>query len=94
MRWLYITFFEVPKPLLSKNNRSSIDNLNFVESAVNDLLCKHCIVETPFVPHIVSPLSVSINKQGKMRLILDLRNVNKFLWKDSFTFENWKVGLD
>jgi len=86
--------FFVPKPSFSKNNRSAIDNLDFVESAVNDLLCKHCIVETPFVPHIVSPLSVSINKQGKKRLILDLRIVNKCLWKDTFTFEDWKVGLD
>jgi len=60
-----LPFFEVPKPLLSKNNRSAIDNLDFVESAVNDLLCKRCIVETHFVPHIVSPLIVSINKQGK-----------------------------
>lgn len=89
-----LPFLTVPEPSFSKNNKSAIDNIEFVESAVNELVKKHCVIETPFKPHTVNPLSVSINKHGKKRLILDLRQVNKCLWKDSFTFEDWKIGLE
>ena len=37
---------------------------------------------------MVNPLSVSIQSIGKKRLILDLRHVNKHIWKKKFKFED------
>lgn len=89
-----IPFLETPEPSVSRNNKSALENMDFVEQSVNDLLKNGCVVETPFIPHTVNPLSVSKNKQGKKRLILDLRKINKYLWKDKFTFEDWKIGIE
>lgn len=43
---------------------------------------------------VINPLSVSIQSCGKKRLILDLRYVNKHLFKQRFKCEDWRVGLD
>ena len=43
---------------------------------------------------MVSPLSVSTHKSGKMRLILDLRLLNKLIWKQKIRFEDWKIASD
>ena len=47
----------------------------------------------PFVPHVVNPLSVSIQSSGKKRLILDLRHVNQSIWKQKFKCEDWRFLL-
>ena len=44
-------------------------------------------------PHVVNPPSVSIQKSEKKRLILDLREVNKHIWKNKIKFEDWRVAL-
>ena len=44
-------------------------------------------------PHVVNPLSVSIQPNGKKRLILDLRYINNFLIKRKVKYEDWKVAL-
>ena len=58
------------------------------------MLLNQLIVEQNSAPCVVNPLSVSINSTGKKRLILDLRYVNKFLWKEKIRFEDWKVALE
>ena len=68
-----IPFFESPPESFSKNDISALRNMEFVEEAVIELLKSNRVVQTPFKPWIVSPLSVSTNKLGKKRLILDLR---------------------
>jgi hypothetical protein len=40
-------------------------------------------------PHVVNPLTVSINSKGKERLILDLRHVNKQVVLNKIKFKNW-----
>ena len=42
---------------------------------------------------ICSPLSVVKSASGKKRLVLDLRYVNKFLWKDKFKYEDIKIAI-
>ena len=42
---------------------------------------------------MVNPLSVSVQPNGKKRLILDLRYVNKHLIKQRVKYEDWKVAL-
>ena len=51
-------------------------------------------MQVPFKPHIVNPLTVSINKKGKRRLILDLRITNMLVWKEKVKFEDWKVAMN
>lgn len=46
------------------------------------------------LPHNVNPLSVSVQSSGRKRLILDLRFVNKHVWKPKVKFEVLKVALN
>ena len=46
------------------------------------------LVQVSSPPHVVNPLSVSVQSCGKKRLILDLRHVNKHIWKEKFKFED------
>ena len=42
---------------------------------------------------VVNPLCVAIQSNGKNRLILDLRYVNKHLTKQKIKFEDWKIAF-
>ena len=44
-------------------------------------------------PFVANPLSVSVQPCGKKRLILDLRHVNKPLFKQSVKYEDWKTAM-
>ena len=61
--------------------------MEFVEEVVFEFVISHCIVQNPYKPWEVSPLSVSTNK-----FILDLRIYNKFLWKQKVRLEIWKIA--
>ena len=76
-----------PEPAVLKNNRSSLSHVEFVE-ANQDLVESGRVVETKVPPRVVNPLSVSVQANGKKRLILDLRYVNKFLRKMQVKFED------
>ena len=45
------------------------------------------------MPDIVYPLSVSTRSSGKKRLILDLRHVNSFIFKQRFKCEDFSVAI-
>ena len=66
-----------PPPCSLKNNRSSQRNRSFVESSIFELLKNKCIEEVNEPPFCINPLSVAEGK--KLRLVLDLRHVNKYL---------------
>jgi len=66
----------------------------FVESAINDLIINGCVTEVFEAPVIINPLSVSIQKSGKKRLILDLRHVNQFLYKCRFRCEDLSIAKE
>ena len=89
----WIPFISTPCKAHFPNNTSALDNASFVESAISELVSNHAVVEMPFVPHVVNPLSVSVQSSGKKRLILDLRHVNQFIWKQKFKCEDWRVLL-
>ena len=42
-------------------------------------------------PHTCSPLSVVINDVGKKRLMVNLRYLNQYLWKDQFKYEDLRT---
>jgi hypothetical protein len=66
----------------------------FVTTAINELLESGCVVEQSNRPFCVNPLSVSVNKNGKKRLILELRHVNQFVEKRKIKFEVPKEALN
>ena len=51
------------------------------------------IIRCVVPPYVVNPLSVSVQANGKKRLILDLRYVNSHLQKKSIKYEDWKVAI-
>ena len=88
-----IPFASTPGPAKFKNNKSAINNSEFVQEAINDLVSKQLIVECVQIPDIVNPLSVSVQSSGKKRLILDLRYINHHVWKQKIKFEDFNVAL-
>lgn len=88
-----IPFECIPKSIVLLNNKSASDNENFVDLEINSLLHKGIITKCDFPPTVVNPLSVAQNSQGKKRLILDLRHVNKCVRKDRFKLEGVKNAI-
>ena len=89
-----IPFITTPEKAIFKNNLSAQNNREFVDEALNELLATGRVVETTNIPRVVNPLSVSVQRNGKKRLILDLRHVNKHVYKDKIKFEDWKTMED
>ena len=52
-----------------------------------------CVEVLDFPPAIANPLSVSIQSSGKKRLMLDLRHVNLYIFKQKFKCEDLQVAL-
>ena len=89
-----IPFHSTPPPSFSRNNKSALAHPSFVEEAISELLLTNQVFEMDVIPRNVNPLSVSVQSSGKKRLILDLRFINKHLWKQSIKFEDLKVALN
>ena len=92
-RGYMLPFLSLPEPAVFKNNRSSLTHADFVEEAIRELVESGRVVEANVPPLVVSPLSVSVQANGKKRLILDLRYVNKFLTKMRIKYEDWKTAM-
>ena len=89
-----IPFLDSPGSYFLKNNKSALQHSDFVSQAVADLVKSGCVLEVPFIPYLVNPLSVSVNSSGKKRLILDLSVMNNYVWKEHFKFEDWSVAYE
>ncbi|CAC5424790.1 unnamed protein product [Mytilus coruscus] len=89
-----IPFLQTPTSMSLKNNKSANVHSKFVDEAISELLNIGCIIETPFQPFVVNPLSVAVQSSGKKRLILDLSALNVFIKKEMIKFEDWKVALN
>ena len=88
-----IPFIYTPPAASFGNNRSAIQDSEFVELAISDLLIAGSVVECGCAPTVVNPLSVPIQANGKKRLILDLRYPNQFVKKTKIKFEDAKTLL-
>ena len=88
-----IPFISPPCKARFSNNQSAFNNASFVESAIDELVHTHAVVKEPSIPHVVNPLSILIQPLGTKRLILDLRHVDHFIWKQKFRCEDWRVLL-
>ena len=84
-----IEFVEPPPRMHFKNNRSALENSDFVEGAIDELLRYNLIQEYSEPPFVISPLSVAENN-GKKRLILDLSKLNDFIKQERIVLEDGK----
>ena len=78
----------VPPTCNLTNNKSARDQPEFVSDAILKLLNGGYVLECPTPPHCVNPLTVAKGK--KLRLVLDLRHVNKHVRKQTFRYEDLK----
>ncbi|CAB3997154.1 Integrase recombinase xerD-like [Paramuricea clavata] len=81
-----IPFRSIPETCFLANNKSARDHPDFVSEAIVKLLKGQYIEEQSEPPYCVNPLSVAKGK--KLRLVLDLRNINGHLLKQSFRYED------
>lgn len=88
-----IPFYTTPSSIYLQNNRTALHHSDFVIEAIHDLLIRGLIVECNQKPFVVNPLTVSVQSNSKKRLILDLRHVNKHLWKTSVKFEDIRTAM-
>ena len=79
-RGYYLPFSHPPHVYFSNNHASARQHAEFVSSAIHDLVASgSAIPATKAELHMCSPLGVV--EQNKLRLILDLRELNKCLKK-------------
>ena len=83
-----IPFISTPPPRRFTNNVSALKEADFVREALLDLLRDNRVEEIFIRPDIVNLLTVSVQANGKKRLILDLRHVNLHVYKQKFKCEN------
>ena len=88
-----ILFRESPLPYSIENRSSALHQRSFVQGAISELLTRGCIRETPVYPQFCNPLHVAVQSSGKLRLILDLSHLNKFIVKKSVKYEDLRTVL-
>ena len=92
-RWLQTSTPSIASTLLQANHKSALTNTKFVDCSIKELLENHCIHMVTSRPHIFSPMSVVTNREGKKRLVLNLRYLNNFLLKERSKYEDIKVAI-
>ena len=80
-----IPFISTPPPRRFTNNASDLKEADFVNAAILELLHDNRVEEIISPPDIVNPLSVSVQPNGKKRLILDLRHINLHVYKQKLS---------
>ena len=78
-----ILFRETPLPYSNENTSSARRQDSFVEGAISELMSRGCLREVSDYPQFCNPLHVAVQSSGKLRLILDLSHLNKFVVKKS-----------
>jgi len=85
-----IPFIYEPTPCDLKNNKSAKNDSEFVSKELLKLLKTGRIEKLSQKPKFINPLSVAI-RNGKKRLILDLRHINYFVYKQKVKFDDWSI---
>ena len=87
-----IPFFQILTPFSKANNASAHANSYFLSQAVNELINLDLVEQIFCALDIINPLSVPSGSSAKQRLILDLRHVNAFTYKQKFKCEDLSVA--
>jgi hypothetical protein len=88
-----ILFIEIPLVAYLRNNKSALRHKDFVQQAISELLQSNKVIKTNSMPHVVHPLSVSVQPSGKLQLILDLKHVTNYVRKQNIKYEDCKTAL-
>ena len=83
-----------PDAFIANNHQSTQVNKKFVDGAIKELLANGCIRMVSYAPHVCSPLLVVESSSGKKRLVINLKYLNLYLWKDKFKYEGIQTALD
>ena len=91
----FLPLVHEPAPFYRPNHCSVNVHESFVTDAVSELLLQQCVRTVSGRPHICSPLLVVVNQNsGKKRLVISLRYLNLFLWKDKFKYEDIRTAIE
>ena len=82
-----------PTQFCGNNQASALGNADFVRECIAELVSSGCVKEVEDMPFVCSPLSVVENSMGKKRLVVNLRHINKFLYKQKFKYEDLRVAM-
>ena len=88
-----ILFRETPLPYSIENRSSARRQHIFVEGAISELMSRGCLREVSEYPQFCNSLRVAVQSSGKLRLILDLSHLNKFVVKKSVKYEDLRTVL-
>ena len=88
-----ILFRETPLPYSIENRSSACRQHSFVEGAISELMSRGCLREVSEYLQFCNPLHVAVKSSGKLRLILDLSHLNKFVVKKSVKYEDLRTVL-
>ena len=80
-------------PYSIKNRSSARRQDSFVEGAISELMSCGCLREVSDYPQFCNPLHVAVQSSGKLRLILDLSHLNKFVVKKSVKYEDLRTTV-
>ena len=88
-----LPFKDQPPRKVFRNHSNCVKYEQFIDESIRDLVAERCAKPVKELPHVCNPLSVVCSRKGKLRLVLDLRYVNRYLWKCSFKYEDLHTVL-
>eukprot|EP00117_Sycon_ciliatum_P013786 scpid46822/ scgid14313/ Transposon Ty3-I Gag-Pol polyprotein; Gag3-Pol3; Transposon Ty3-2 TYA-TYB polyprotein; Capsid protein; p24; Spacer peptide p3; Nucleocapsid protein p11; Ty3 protease; p16; Spacer peptide J; Reverse transcriptase/ribonuclease H; p55; Integrase p52; Integrase p49 len=83
-----VRFRKAQKAFSLRNRAMSLQHESFIDQQITDLLQLRAIEATQTAPKCVSPLGVVPKKNGKLRLIINLRRLNQNVVAPRFRYEN------
>ena len=83
----------LPPPYRQANHQSALLHSDFVCDSISELTAAGCVKVVETTPHVCSPLSVVQNASGKKRLVVNLRYLNRYLWKQKFKYEDLRTAM-
>ena len=83
----------IPESKHLRNNASSRAHPDFVRKSIDKLIFDGAVEECSEPPKIVNPLTV-VDRNGKLRLVLDLRYVNEYVVKRKVSFESINLVMN
>ena len=81
-----------PPPCYAPNNQSAMRHRDFVDQEIMNCVRKGYVIECQSMPHACNPLTVAEGK--KLRLVLDLRNVNPYVRKHHHRYDDLDTVTD
>jgi len=89
-----VPFKSTPPACEFKNREFSFKEKQFINSEIERLLSEGSIVECESKPRCVTPISVVPKPSGGLRLVHDLRHINKYCDPPKFSYTDINVVLE